>query len=332
MKICVTGGAGFIGHHVVRVLQQGGHEVMVVDNLSMGTAENIPGVPLVVADILDDGLDQILKDFQTEAVLHLAAKVSIRGSVENFAADARENFLGTACVLEAAAKANIRRFVMASSMAIYSDSPTAQPIDEDWPKQPLSPYGISKLAAEQLVHLAGRQSGMETLALRFFNTFGLGQTLTPYVGVITIFIDRIASGQAPTIFGDGRQCRDFVYVGDISNACRLAMESSASGLSINIGSGKGTTVNDVAQLLLDRNLATHLYFTRELKPRVMELAEQARSRDYFDPVWMSSAYAVRKMDAIAQDLGAGLQGRPGYYYKDNSGKAHHQQVQIGRGW
>lgn len=251
--ICVTGGAGFIGHHTVRALLRAGHEVLVIDNLSTGKAENLPaGVPLKVADILDNDVENILADYSPEAVLHLAAKVSIRASVDAFAEDARQNFLGTARALAATIKSGARRFVMASSMAVYDDSPTPQPLSEDWPKKPLSPYGISKLAAEQLVHLMGRQSGTETLVLRFFNTFGTGQALTPYVGVITIFLDRIRSGQPPVIFGDGHQCRDFVYVGDVARACVLALESDACGQSINIGTGQGTTVNQVARLLLER--------------------------------------------------------------------------------
>lgn len=253
MKICVTGGAGFIGHHTVKMLLEAKHEVMVIDNLSVGKAENLPGeVKLIVVDIFSEEAEKAISDFKPQAVLHLAAMVTIRGSVDNFSEDARQNFLGTAKILEASIKAGVNRFVLASSMAVYDDSPSPDPLSEDWPKKPLSPYGISKYAAEQLVHVMGKQAGMQTLVLRLFNTFGTGQTLTPYVGVITIFLHRILSGKPPIIFGDGNQCRDFVYVGDVSRACLLALESNTTGLSLNIGTGKGSTIKEVASLLLSK--------------------------------------------------------------------------------
>lgn len=253
MRICVTGGAGFIGHHTVRELGYYGHEILVIDNLTTGKKENLaPDVPFLQADILEEAGSKGIIDFRPEAVLHLAAKVTIRGSIETIAEDARQNFLGTAHVLEAALKAGTRRFVLASSMAIYMDSASPSPLDERWPTKPRSPYGISKLASEQLLHLMGERFGMSTMALRFFNTFGTGQALTPYVGVITIFINRILSGKPPVIFGDGEQCRDFVYVGDVARSCRLALESPVSGQSVNIGTGRPTSVNQIAKLLLSR--------------------------------------------------------------------------------
>jgi len=251
LKICITGGAGFIGHHTVRMLLAANHEIMVIDNLSVGKAENLPGeVRLIVADIFSKEAEQAIYDFKPEVVLHLAAMVTIRGSVDNFSEDARQNFIGTANVLEYSIKSGVKRFILASSMAVYDDSPTSLPLPETWTKKPLSPYGISKYAAEQLVHVMGKQAGMQTMVLRLFNTFGTGQVLTPYVGVITIFIDKILSEKPPVIFGSGEQCRDFVYVEDVSRAFLLAAESDETGISLNIGTGKGSTVNEVASLLL----------------------------------------------------------------------------------
>lgn len=254
MKICVTGGAGFIGHHTVRDLIRAGHDVLVIDNLTMGKRENLPdSVPLLTLDVLDkQRLPAAFADFKPEAVLHLAAKVSIRASADSFAEDAEQNFIGTVRVLEAAAGTGVRRLVTASSMAVYADSPDSSPINEGWKKEPLSPYGISKLASEQIVHVVGRHVGMETMALRFFNTFGPGQTITPYVGAITIFINRILTGRPPVIFGDGKQCRDFVHVRDVAGACLRALEDGSTGNSVNIGSGRGTNINDVAAMVLER--------------------------------------------------------------------------------
>lgn len=253
MKICITGGAGFIGHHTVNELLGRGHEILVLDNLSTGRKENLPEeVPFVDIDILDDRLKNYLKEFHPDAVLHLAAMVTIRGSVDQFSEDARQNFQGTAKVIEASIRAGIKRFVFTSSMAVYADAPDANPINEAWLIKPLSPYGISKYASEELVHMMGKQAGFETMVLRLFNTYGTGQISSPYVGVINIFLEKLLGGEAPKIFGDGNQCRDFIYVGDVSRACRLALESKASGHSVNIGTGRGTTVNELARMLMDK--------------------------------------------------------------------------------
>jgi UDP-glucose 4-epimerase len=232
--------------------------LLIIDNLSTGKPENLlPEIPFINADILETCAARAIQEFKPEAILHLAAKVSVRGSVDGIADDARQNFLGTACVLEAACAAGVKRFVMASSMAVYADAPSPIPLNEIWPSAPRSPYGISKLAAEQLLHQTGQRTGMTTAALRLFNAFGPGQALSPYVGVVTIFINRLLSGEAPMIFGDGEQCRDFVHVADIARACRLALESSCSGQSINIGTARGTTVNQLAKMLID-NVAPSL--------------------------------------------------------------------------
>lgn len=254
MRVFVTGGAGFIGHHTVGALLRRGHEVCVFDNLSMGKRERVPGdATFVLGDVLDpDTLGRALGAFRPETIVHLAARVSIRASAEDFTEDAMQNFIGSCRVLEGAVAAGVRRFILASSMAIYADTPEPVPIGENDSIQPPSPYGICKHAAEMLVHRVGGQSGLETMVLRFFNTYGPGQTLTPYVGVMTIFIHRILAGEPPMVFGDGSQCRDFIYVGDVARACVLAVESRQSGKTVNIGTGRGTTVNQVARMLLER--------------------------------------------------------------------------------
>lgn len=246
----VTGGAGFIGSHLCEALRDGGWRVRVLDDLSVGRAENVPpGCELIEGSVLDDdALRAALEG--VDSVCHEAARVSIRDSMERFCEDAETNLLGTLKVLRAAGRAGVRRFVQASSMAVYADSPEAAPVTEAHPLEPASPYGISKLAAERSVLLVGPQLGLEPVVLRYFNTFGARQAYTPYVGVATIFATQLLAGQTITIFGDGGQTRDFVHVSDVVQANLLALTSpGAPGRTFNVGSGRGTTVREVATLL-----------------------------------------------------------------------------------
>jgi UDP-glucose 4-epimerase len=248
----VTGGAGFIGSHIAELLLEKGIEVTVLDNLSLGQRENVPaGATLIEGDIDDFKLAKGLTR-QCDIVFHEAARVTIRASVDTCYEDAQTNLMGTINMLRACKHSAVRKFVMASSMAVYSDSPIAKPVDEDFAKEPLSPYGICKLAAEKYVHLLCRMNSIDSVILRYFNTFGPRQTFTPYVGVITIFINKLLKGERPVIFGDGNQLRDFVYVGDIARANILAMESSINGITVNIGTGIPTNVNQIAALLIGR--------------------------------------------------------------------------------
>ncbi len=234
-RALVTGGAGFIGSHLVKRLLRAGLEVVVLDNLSMGKREYVPPeAEFVQGDVRDtDAVARALRS--VDVVFHLAAKVSIRASVAEFRGDAETNLMGTLNVLEQSARAGIVKFVYASSMAVYADAPTPDPIPETHPTVPISPYGIAKLAGERYALLVGEQAGFDAVALRFFNTYGARQTFTPYVGVITIFIQRLLRGEAPLIYGDGEQCRDFVYVGDIVAGIYGAMTHDVDGEAINVG-------------------------------------------------------------------------------------------------
>jgi len=158
----------------------------------------------------------------------------------------------------------VGKFVLASSMAVYSDAPSPAPLAETYATEPISPYGVSKLASERYARLVCAAAHIEQISLRFFNTYGPGQGLTPYVGVMTIFINRLLAGEPPLIFGDGEQCRDFVYVGDIVAANLLAMDAQADGQVFNIGSGRGVTVNTLARLLC-----------QHINPRLMPVHQPA---------------------------------------------------------
>jgi UDP-glucose 4-epimerase len=251
-RILVTGGAGFIGSHLVEALLEKGDSVNVIDNLYMGKRENVPPeARFFEGDIRDATLlEQALEG--VDRVVHLAARVAIRDSVANFYEDAQTNLMGTLQLLEHCGRRNVKRFVFASSMAVYGDSQNPTPISESYLQEPISPYGLSKLAAEKYITLLARQFDLPSVCLRYFNVYGPRQTFTPYVGVITIFIRNLQRGEPPTIFGDGNQQRDFVYVGDIVKATLLALASDVSGEVFNVGTGKGTSVNRIAELLIQK--------------------------------------------------------------------------------
>lgn len=245
-RALVTGGAGFIGGHLVTSLLDRGVSVTVLDDLSVGSRERVPaGAELVVGDVRDAALVGRLTG-AADVVFHLAARVTIRGSVEGFREDHDVNLGGTLTLLGALPGSPVRRLVTASSMAVYADAADGAPVAEEHSTRPLSPYGASKLAAEHYTRILCGAMGIEQVSLRYFNTWGPGQTPTPYVGVITIFITQLLAGTRPTILGDGLQTRDFVHVRDVVSATVAAMDAELEETVINVGTGRGTTVVDLA--------------------------------------------------------------------------------------
>jgi UDP-glucose 4-epimerase len=252
-RVLVTGGAGFIGHHLAHALVRRGVGVTVLDNLVQGRRENVPAeARFVEGDVRDptavrDALEGV------DAVLHQAAIVSIRASVEHFVRDAEVNLMGTLRLLQEMAGRAIRRAVFASSMAVYADSPELAPLSEHARTEPIAPYGAAKLAAERYWLMMGAHAGVPATVLRYFNTYGPNQTFTPYVGVVTIFIRRLLAGQPPVIFGDGEQRRDFVHVDDVV-AANLAVldapDAAIAGRVFNVGTGHATSVNEIAAGLI----------------------------------------------------------------------------------
>src|SRR5918992_1577905 len=254
MRTLVTGGAGFIGSHVVDALLERGDDVTVLDDVSTGRRENLEsalgnGAKLVDGDIRDAGaVTELCERVRPEVIFHLAAQIDVRKSVTDPALDARVNVEGTVNVLRAAQASGVPRVVNTSSGgAIYGEAQTI-PAPEDHPVAPEAPYGLSKFCAENYCELFTRLHGLPTVSLRYGNVYGPRQDPLGEAGVVAIFCGKLLEGARPTIFGDGKQTRDYVYVGDVVDANLKAAEAQTSG-AVNIGVGKEVSVLDIVDVL-----------------------------------------------------------------------------------
>ncbi len=249
MKVLVTGGAGFIGSHLADRLLTDGHEVVILDDLSTGHVEQVPArARFYQMDLQSPWLDELFKIERPEAVLHQAAQASVRRSVEDPGFDAGVNVLGTVALLQASVRQGVERFLFASTGgALYGDADVI-PTPEDYPTLPVSPYGASKLAAEVYLRTFHALRGLSYAALRYANVYGPRQDPHGEAGVVAIFTRGLLSGEMARINGDGRQSRDFVYVGDVAEANARALTSNAVG-SFNVGTGVETDINTIFQLL-----------------------------------------------------------------------------------
>jgi UDP-glucose 4-epimerase len=253
MKVVVTGGAGFIGSHVVDALVAAGGTVHVLDNLSTGRPANLAtalerGAELHMVDVTDeDETARIMTRVGPSLVIHLAAQIDVRRSVDRPAFDAAVNIAGTAAVLESARRVGASRVVLASTAAVYGQ-PDKLPTLERAPLRPLTPYGTAKAAAESYLDLYRRLYGLSTLALRMANVYGPRQDPHGESGVVAIFNGAAAERRPVTIHGDGRQTRDYVHVDDVARAFLLATATRATG-AVNIATGRETSVRQLAELL-----------------------------------------------------------------------------------
>jgi UDP-glucose 4-epimerase len=258
-RALVTGGAGFIGSHVADLLLEHDYEVDVLDNLSSGKGENVPaGATLHEMDIAHADAARLVREGGFDVVCHLAAQIDVRKSVADPMHDAAVNILGTINLLEGTrtAKRSPRFIFSSTGGAIYGDY-TAPPNPEDRPKEPEAPYGIGKLAGEHYLSFYARLHGVDTVALRYANVYGPRQDPHGEAGVVAIFCGRALGGRPATVFGDGRQTRDYVYVGDVARAnllaaaARLAAPSRLDARAFNIGTGVPTSVLELARALGD---------------------------------------------------------------------------------
>ncbi len=255
MKILVTGGGGFIGSHLVDLLLKREHVVIVLDNFSTGKRSNLPlehpQLKIIEGDIRDT--DTVFQAAEgCDAIVHLAAVASVQASVDEPIGTHEVNLVGTVKLLEAAKQHSIKRFVFASSAAIYGNT-EVMPVSESTPLSPLTPYAADKLASEYYIDFYRRQYGLSPAVFRFFNIFGPRQDpSSPYSGVISIFMQRTINDQPMTVFGDGEQSRDFVYVADLVQLLADAVEKqNPNHLPMNVGNGTQTNLNQLLDLIRD---------------------------------------------------------------------------------
>jgi UDP-glucose 4-epimerase len=270
MRALVTGGAGFIGSHIVDSLLERGHRVAVIDDLSTGREENLDGALaagaiLHRADIRDgQAVHELVTGEAPEVIFHLAAQIDVRRSVAEPAFDARTNVEGTVNLLEAARQAGVGRFVFSSTGgAIYGETDRL-PTPESVEPNPEAPYGLSKYCGEGYCQLYRRLHGLSTVTLRYGNVYGPRQDPLGEAGVVAIFCGRLQEGRRPTVFGDGTQTRDYVYVGDVVRANLAAVEHPDASGKFNIGTGRETSVLDLVDAL--RELSGRSDFEPEFAP------------------------------------------------------------------
>jgi len=255
MRIIVTGGAGFIGSHVVDAYVDAGHEVLVIDNLSTGNVKNVnPAVRLEEIDIRDaQGLERVFASFHPHVVNHHAAQIDIRRSVSDPGLDAQVNVLGSINLLQKAVRNNVEGFIFASSGgAIYGETP--HPAAETVVKAPISPYGAAKAAVENYLFAYRKTFGLKSATLRYANVYGPRQDPAGEAGVVSIFARALIARRGLTIFGSGKQVRDYVFVKDVARANLLVLDyvqsdfgdaNSPDEVAFNIGSGRATSVNEL---------------------------------------------------------------------------------------
>jgi len=273
MKILVTGGAGFIGSHIVALYTKAGHEVLVIDNLSSGSKKNVDQkAHFEQVDINDPSLHEIIGRFKPEIVNHQAAQIDVRKSVEDPSYDAQVNIVGSLKVFEAARKAgSLKKILFASSGgAAYGDTDTI-PTDESVPAKPISPYGIAKVSVEMYLYYYNQIYNIPYIALRYSNVYGPRQNPHGEAGVVAICFQRLLSGKEFVINGDGEQTRDFVFVEDVARASLLALDSEFIG-EVNIATSVETSIKSLVH-----QMATSIEHKDEIPHGPAKTGEQKRS-------------------------------------------------------
>ncbi len=249
-KVLITGGAGFIGSHVADILVNLGHEVVIVDNLCTGRAENInPKAKFYCEDIREKNLRNVMEKERPAYVIHHASQINVRKSIDDPVYDAENNIIGSLNLLEASKNIGVKKIIFASSGGTVYGNPDELPVKEDSPIKPLSPYGIAKASVERYLDFYFRTSNLNYASLRYGNVYGPRQNPGCEAGIVPIFINKMLNLERPCIWGDGDQTRDFVYVADVAKANVAALEYDGNEHVFNIGTGKQSSVNCIYSLL-----------------------------------------------------------------------------------
>lgn len=308
MKILVTGGAGFIGSHVVDAYIAQGHDVVVIDDLSTGHREFLnPTARFYQLDIADrSGVREVFARERFGLVNHHAAQVDVRVSVADPLRDARTNLMGLLTLLEACREFSVRKFIFVSSGGVIYGEPEELPVPEDAPKKPISPYGVAKLASEFYLFSAKQTWGLDYVALRYANVYGPRQTPKSEATVISTFSRQLVRSESVTIFGDGEQTRDFVFVSDVVAANLLATERlaeinrvpvrSIDDLAFNVGTGRETSINALLKIfsrVLQRECDAHYAPPRpgELQRNALDISKAQRVLGFVPKVSLEEGLA-----------------------------------------
>lgn len=256
MKVLVTGGAGFIGSHIVDLLIKADYKVVVLDDLSHGKIQNVNSkVVFYKCDIRDKAIKEIFIKEKPDYVIHEASQINVANSIENPILDAEINILGAINILEACKENSVKKIIYPASAAIFGESEYL-PIDEKHPLNMLSPYGVSKHTVEHYLEVYSKLYGISYVSLRCSNVYGPRQDSSGEGGVVSIFCNRMLQGERPIIFGDGNQVRDFIYVKDVAEATLMAMKSNQKGI-FNVCSNTKTSINSLINIinkLINKNI------------------------------------------------------------------------------
>ena len=274
-KVLITGGAGFIGSHIVEKLLENNYNVIIIDNLSSGSIENIPNsdtLKFYQLNIEKDDLELVFQKETPDYVIHLAAQTSVNFSISHPYYDANMNVMASIKLLELCKKYNIRKFIIASSAAIYGN-PKYLPIDENHPTEPMSQYGLSKLTMEKYIKL----SGIPYIIFRFSNAYGPRQKSSKESGVVAIFNNAMKNNEPINIYGDGEQIRDFIYVEDIANICIKAINSNVENEIINFSTNKGVSLNQLFKVM--KSLYNYTLNANYLPERIGDIKNSILSND-----------------------------------------------------
>lgn len=248
-KVIVTGGAGFIGSHIVEELLRNDYQVAIIDNFSTGRTENIEQLPIEVYnhDITHPSVMKLITSLRPDYIIHQAAQVSVAESVKDLLFDEKVNIRGSLHIIKAAIKAKVKRVVFASSAAVYGD-PVALPISLNHPTRPESPYGLAKLSVENYLKLSSKLYQLPYSILRYSNVYGPRQDSKGEGGVVAIFADRLSENVSPVIFGDGEQTRDFIFVKDVAAANVKALNATGN-ISVHVSSGSCISINELFEMM-----------------------------------------------------------------------------------